>query len=312
MRPAFSRTCGTASPHIRSLVILASIYALACLGAVSPVSAADLCERDGGYDRSEISSSVFFTAREQTKFAPHERSYPLASRATARYCFSRGCTGQLTVSWTEAEQNQLRQLREEVVTQESAQAELHFIKIATLQMETWLFARLRSLDQGTVNRIMQKISKHYGQLQSDDTSWVTKALSTYDRFDKECATYAMEATQHLLVLANLGLLKHWNVTAPVYRYGIPGHWTAGLENRNTCRRYRFDLNSRASVRHNLHVNGRDPARLEPGAERLSSLYPGMDGAGMGRSTTPGRPNRPAGGFALNGPRSGSLSTTRAR
>ena len=31
-------------------------------------------------------------------------------------------------------------------------------------------------------------------------------MGSHNRFDKECATYAMEATQHLLVLANLGLI----------------------------------------------------------------------------------------------------------
>lgn len=283
-----------------------SIAALTCAAIVSATpgdaTAAPQCDREGGYDRAEIAQSVFFSTRQQTKFAPGERHYPLASNATARYCFSRGCTGQVTVTWTEDEQQKLSLLRDDLVKQETAQAELQFIKIATLHMETWLYARLSGLDQRAVNEIMRKISKHYGDARSDNTSWITEALSTFDRFDKECATYAMEATQHLLVLANLGLLKHWNVTAPVYRYGIPGHWTAGLENRETCERYRFDLNSRASVRHDLHVKGKDPANLSlEGDRRYTSLFPGMDGAGMGHPAAR-LPDMPAGGFALKGPR----------
>jgi hypothetical protein len=274
---------------------------LLCAPTFYPAAAAQ-CERDGAYDPSEIIQSVFFSTREQTKFAPSERNYPLPSNATARYCFSRGCTGQLTVSWSEDEQHQLLLLRDAIVKQENAQSELHFIKIAVLQLETWLYARLRSLDQSVVNQTMRKISTHYGQSRSEDNSWITNAMSTFDRFDKECATYAMEATQHLLVLANLGLLRYWNVTAPVYRYGMPGHWTAGLENRETCERYRFDLNSRASLRHDLHVKGKDPAALNLEAARKHSvLLPGMDGAGMGRPTGRNRIEKPAGGFALGGP-----------
>src|SRR5689334_16727936 len=49
------------------------------------------CYRNGPYDASQIANSTFFSTREQTKFAPSERHYPLASQAAARYCFSRGC-----------------------------------------------------------------------------------------------------------------------------------------------------------------------------------------------------------------------------
>ena len=281
----------------------ATCCALAAIALLNVTSAAAECERDGGYDPTEVADSVFFTAREQTKFAPSERHYPLASHATARYCFSRGCTGQLTVAWSEDEQRRLGMLRAAIVTQETAQAELQFIKIAALQMETWLYGRLRNLEPGAVTQIMSKISKHYGESRSESSNWVTTALSTFDRFNKECATYAMEATQHLLVLANLGLLKHWNVTAPVYRYGIPGHWTAGLENRATCERYRFDLNSRASQRYALHVQGKDPAALAvDDARTYSALFPGMDGAGLGRPTAPRRVDPPSGGYALKGPK----------
>jgi hypothetical protein len=286
--------------RLRSLTFSALTGVAILSASLSCAIAAARCARDGAYDASEIADSAFFSARQQTKFAPAERNYPLASNATARYCFSRGCTGQLIVEWTKDEQHRLRLLRDDIVKQENALAELGFIKIAVLQMETWLYVRLRSLDQRAVNEIMRKISVHYGT-RSEDTSWVASALSTFDRFDKECATYAMEATQHLLVLANLGLLRHWNVTAPVYRFGIPGHWTAGLENRETCERYRFDLNSRASARHDLHLKGKDPAALSLESDRNHSfLLPGMDGAGVGRPTGHGRPDMPPGGFALKG------------
>ena len=290
----------------KSCCITASVLVWTVILATLTIhrAAAAQCDRDGAYDRSEIAQSVFFSTREQTKFAPSERNYPLASNATARYCFSRGCTGQITVSWTEDEQRQLRLLREAIVKRENARSELQFVKVAVLQLETWLYARLRSLDQSVVNQTMRKISTHYGQSRSEDKSWITNAMSTFDRFDKECATYAMEATQHLLVLANLGLLRHWNVTAPVYRYGMPGHWTAGLENRETCERYRFDLNSRASLRHDLHAKGKDPAALNLENPRsYGHLLPGMDGAGMGRPTGRQRLEKPAGGFALGGPAS---------
>lgn len=284
------------------LVTLSCLAATALTAAVSlPASAAAQCDRGGGYDRTEIAQSVFFSTREQTKFAPSEPHYPLAAAASARYCFSRGCTGQLTVIWREDEQRRLIDLRRAIVTEETAQAELRFIRIAVLQMESWLYARLKGLDQRTVDGIMQKISRHYGQTPNESMSWMTEALGTSDRFNKECATYAMEATQHLLVLANLGLMRHWNVTAPVYRYGIPGHWTAGLENRETCERFRFDLNTRASARYSLHTRGQDPAALALENERTySALYPGMDRAGTGRPTN--RPEPPAGGWALKGPR----------
>jgi len=109
----------------------------------------------------------------------------------------------------------------------------------------------------------------------------------------------MEATQHLLVLANLGLLRHWNVTAPVYRYGIPGHWTAGLENRDTCENYRFDLNAGASARYSLHVKRQDPAILAlENSRSYAYLFPAMDGNGMGPPAGHRRRDVPAGASAL--------------
>jgi hypothetical protein len=260
------------------------------------------CHRNGAYDASEIANSTFFSTREQTKFAPGERHYPLASHATARYCFSRGCAGQLTVKWTDDEQIRLHYLRASMVQNEEPSSELRFIKVATLQMETWLYARLRSLDSATVIGIMKRVASHYGGSHSEDITWVTSAMSSYGRFDKECATYAMEATQHLLVLANLGLLRHWNVTAPVYRYGIPGHWTAGLENRDTCENYRFDLNAGASARYSLHVKRQDPAILAlENSRSYAYLFPAMDGNGMGPPAGHRRRDVPAGASALKGP-----------
>jgi hypothetical protein len=259
------------------------------------------CHRNGAYDASEIANSTFFSTREQTKFAPGERHYPLASHAMARYCFSRGCAGQLTVKWTDEEQIRLHSLRASMVQNDDPSSELRFIKVATLQMETWLYARLQRLDSSTVVRIMKRIAGHYGGSRSEDVTWITNAMGSHDRFDKECATYAMEATQHLLVLANLGLIRYWNVMAPVYRYGIPGHWTAGLENRDTCENYRFDLNAGASARHSFHVKGQDPAILAlEDSRNYAYLFPAMDGNGMGRPTRHQR-DVPAGSFALKGP-----------
>ncbi len=245
------------------------------------------CIKQGGYAAGEIAASTFFSTREQSKFATNERHYPIAAGATARYCFSRGCTGQLTVTWSEGEQQTLRNLRAVLVGQEAPAAELHFIKIATLQLETWLHGRLASLDAATAAKSTKRGDGYYGGSQADSMAWLAKALGSYDRFDKECATYAMEATQHLLVLANLGLIKHWNVIAPVYRYGVPGHWTAGLENRETCEHYRFDLNSRASVRYDLHKRGQNPAALAmQNPQATSHMLPGMDRNGSGRPTAP--------------------------
>jgi hypothetical protein len=260
------------------------------------------CYRNGPYDASQIANSTFFSTREQTKFAPSERHYPLASQAAARYCFSRGCAGQLTVKWTDEEQARLRFLRASIVQNEDAASELRFIKVATLQMETWLYARLQSLDSATVVGIMKRIAGYYGGSRSEDLTWITNAMGSHDRFDKECATYAMEATQHLLVLANLGLIRYWNVMPPVYRYGVPGHWTAGLENRDTCENYRFDLNTAASARYRFHVKGQDPARLAlEDSQSYAYLFPGMDGNGMGEPTGPRPREVPAGSFALRGP-----------
>lgn len=291
-----------ASSHARRTVRSACLAALV-LALPSAAHADAQCARDGAYDSAEIADSTFFAARQQTKFSPAERHYPLAMGASARYCFSRGCTGQLAVTWTADEQQRLRDLRTAIVTEETARSELRFIEIAVLQMETWLYGRLRALDQKTVSDIQRRISRNYAETRSENAMWISEALGTSDRFDKECATYAMEAMQHLLVLANLGLMRHWNVTAPVYRWGFPGHWTAGLENRETCERYRFDLNTRASARYSLHTSGKNPAALALSGDRsANNLLPGMDRAGMGRPTTPTRPAPPAGGWALKGPR----------
>ena len=254
---------------------MASTLAILISTTVFGAAAHARCLKKGAYDPYAIASSTFFSSREQTKFAPSERNYPLASGASARYCFSRGCTGQLTVLWTEQEQYELLQLRTAMVEKENPSSELRFIKVATLQLETWLYKRLRNLDAGTVSQIMRQVSGHFGGSYSDDRAWVTGAMVSYGRFDKECATYAMEATQHLLVLANLGLIQHWNVIAPIYQY--PNHWTAGLENRDTCETYRFDLNFRASTRHSLHVRERDPADLAlQNPQRYSYLFPAID------------------------------------
>ena len=110
--------------------------------------------------------------------------------------------------WTEQEQYEVLQLRTSIVEKEDPSSELRFINVATLQMETWLYKRLRDLDSGTVSEIMRRISGHFGGSRSDDMTWVTSAMVSHGRFHKECATYAMEATQHLLVLANLGLIQH--------------------------------------------------------------------------------------------------------
>ena len=254
----------------------------------SRAAAQPQCHKQGAYDPQEIAHSTFFSTREQTKFAAGERHYPIASGATARYCFSRGCTGQLTVTWTQLEQQQLRALRATLVEKETPAFELKFIKIATLQLETWLYERLSNLDAATAARLTKRAAGYYGGSQADGMSWLSAAMGSYDRFDKECATYAMEATQHLLVLANLDLLEHWNVTAPVYRYGVPGHWTAGLENRETCEHYRFDLNSRASIRYEMHKRGQNPAALAMGnPQGANHIFPGMDRNGSGRPTLPG-------------------------
>ena len=285
-----------------SCALFASIITFSLAVSFFSLVANAQCHRKGAYDASEIANSTFFSSREQTKFAPGEHHYPLASHAAARYCFSRGCAGQLSVEWTDNEQTRLHHLRALMVHNEDPSSELRFIKVATLQMETWLYARLRSLDAATVSGIMKRVAGQYGGSHSEDMTWITDTMGSHDRFDKDCATFAMEATQHLLVLANLGLIHHWNVTAPVYRYGIPGHWTAGLENRDTCENYRFDLNAWASARYSLHVKGQDPAFLAlENSQSYSYLFPAMDGNGMGQPTAHRRPDVPAGAFALRGP-----------
>ncbi len=271
--------------RIIAIIVSASVFSFAAKAQ---------CHNGTPYDATEIANSTFFSTREQTKFASSERHYPIAQGASARYCFSRGCTGQLTVRWTEQEQAHLRQLRATLMQREEPSAELRFIKVATLQLEAWLYTRLRNLDPATVSQIMKRYAGNYGQSQSEHMTWMSGSMSSYDRFDKECATYAMEATQHLLVLANLGLIQHWNVKSPVYRYGMPGHWTAGLENRDTCENYRFDLNSKASARYDLHTRGQNPAAMILQNPRgYSYLSPAMDGNGFGRPTGRRRADAPA-------------------
>ena len=301
MRPYPVKSCPLATITYNG-IDCASFIAVFLAVSFFNFAATAQCHKNGAYDASEIANSTFFSTREQTKFAPGERHYPLASRATARYCFSRGCAGQLTVQWTDQEQTRLQHLRASMVQNEDPSLELRFIKVAALQMETWLYARLQGLDSSTVIGIMKKIAGYYGGSRSEDATWVTGAMGSHDRFDKECATYAMEATQHLLVLANLGLIRHWNVMPPVYRYGIPGHWTAGLENRDTCENYRFDLNTGASARHSFHLKGQDPAILAlVHSQSYAYLFPGLDGNGMGQPTGYRRRDVPAGSFALKGP-----------
>src|SRR5262245_57011402 len=146
------------------------------------------CHRNGPYDASEIANSTFFSTREQTKFAPGERHYPLASHATARYCFSRGCAGQLTVKWTDEEQARLHYLRASMVQNEDPSSELRYIKVATLQLETWLYARLQALDSSTVIGIMKRVAGQYGGARSDDSAWVSGASGFLARFVRECST----------------------------------------------------------------------------------------------------------------------------
>lgn len=248
------------------------------MGCAAAGHAADAtCNVDRPYSPREIAASTFFTAREQTKFAPSERHYPLAEGANARYCFSRGCVGQLNVTWTEEEQYELLQLRAAMVDDNAPASELAFIKVAVLQMETWLYKRLSALDARAVDRLMQRTAASFGRTNSESLTWLPHAMESYGRFDKECATFTMEATQHLLVLANLGLLRHWQVLPPVYRFGFPGHWTAGLKNLQTCEAFRFDLNYRAEARHRLHVRGENPAALaHQDPRRYGNLLPTMD------------------------------------
>ena len=250
---------------------LAILISMTALGAQAEAH----CLRNGVYDPRAIARSAFFSTREQTKFALSESNYPLASGASARYCFSMGCVGQLTVLWTEQEQYELLQLRTTIVENENAVSELLFIKIATLQMETWLYKRLRDLGSAAASQMTRQTSGHFGNSAAGETTWVNSAMVSYGRFDKECATYAMEATQHLLVLANLGLIRHWNIKSPVYQF--QSHWTAALENRNTCETLGFDLNFRASARHAMHVRGQDPAELAlQDPKGYADLFPAID------------------------------------
>ena len=150
---------------------------------------------------------------------------------------------------------------------------------------------------------MRKVSKYYGEIRSENASWIADHVEHVRSLRQGVRDLRDGGDAAFAHPCKPGLARHWNVTAPVYRYGIPGHWTAGLENRESCERYRFDLNSRASLRHDLHVKGQDPATLNLASDRnYSSLFPGMDGAGMGRPTARQRPEMPTGSFALKGPR----------
>ena len=55
----------------------------------------------------------------------------------------RALAGQLTVKWTDEEQIRLHYLRASMVQNEDLLSELRFIKVATLQMKTGLYARLQ-------------------------------------------------------------------------------------------------------------------------------------------------------------------------
>lgn len=263
---------------------------LALLAALYAGESKAQCYSDRAYSPNEIAGSTFYSTREQTKFSPNESHYPLPRGAQARYCFSRGCTGQLEVRWSHNQVRYLQDLRARLVRSEDPKSELRFIKAATLQMEKWLYTKLARLDSATVQKLMARVARNYGSSGNEGMEWMTKTMGSYDRFNKECATYAMEASQHLLVLANLGLLQHWNVKAPIYRAGIPGHWTAGLQNRATCDIYRFDLNTSASARYSHHQRGSNPADLAlRNPRQYSYLYPGMDHEGRGRATGRTRP-----------------------
>ena len=62
------------------------------------------------------------------------------------------------MKWTDEEQIRLHYLRASMVQNENSLSELRFIKVATLQMETWLYARLQSFDSSTVIGIMKRIA----------------------------------------------------------------------------------------------------------------------------------------------------------
>ncbi len=162
-----------------------------------------------------------------------------------------------------------------VVNSNDPHKELRFIKVAVLQMENWLRDKALAHFKWRQGHNIAHESESSGEM-----AWVKKALASYSPMDKECVTYTMEASQHLMVLANLGLLKNWNVKPPEYRFGIPGHWTAALQNRDTCRVFRFDLNTRASTRESLMRQGENPALMllrQP--QRFGNIAPGMDYSG---------------------------------
>jgi hypothetical protein len=121
------------------------------------------------------------------------------------------------------------------------------------------------------DKVMRKsgLDDQFGQ--SESTAWISKSYRSYDRFDKDCTTYAMEASQHLLVMANMGLIKNWTVRSPNYN-GY--HWTAALQNKSSCETYRFDLNTQGSSRERILQQGGNPAEIA--SRGSSNLYPCMD------------------------------------
>lgn len=227
------------------------------------------CDRGENFDSTEMAKSSFYSNRELTKFSNRSNSFPLPKANRARYCASRGCSQQLDVTWTGQELQALSDLRNKMGADQSDSAELRFVRVATLQMEKWL--RDRIVRDGTKNTSHQVTG-------GDGTEWISKSLNSYSPLNKECVTYTMEASQHLMILANSGLVRRWNVKPPTYVFGIPGHWTATIQNRKTCQNYRFDLNTSASARENLMASGENPAAK---ALRDSRLLPGMDNLGLG-------------------------------
>lgn len=261
------------------------LVALITLAILSSAAAGQACYQGYAYNPAEMAASGFFSNRELTKFPSGRAHYPLAQGASARYCLSRGCSRQLNVQWSQREIGYLQSLRQQLGADSSPQNEMRFVRVAVLQMEKWLRERaLRSNPQrafGSSNR-----------LRDDGMAWIDSALSSYGSMDKECVTYTMEATQHLLVLANMGMVQHWKVKPPTYRFGIPGHWTATVQNRATCQVLRFDLNTNASARESLMARGFNPASMALNNPRNAYLFPGMDGQGYEYATAADYPAAP--------------------
>lgn len=229
-----------------------------------------------GYDPMEMASNSFFTNRELTKFARNRNHFPIADGARATYCFSRGCTGQVYLEWSANHVQQLQALRDRVVREENAASELLYLRLAVVQMEEWLTRRLKTVDTKALKDAVRR-KGGFGKTGGGDGDWVAQALASHGDDNKECVTYAMEATQHLMVLANLGLVKHHFVRKPYYVYGIPGHWTAALQSRETCQALRFDLNTSAGRRASLIASGRSPlAEIIDHRTHGREILPGYD------------------------------------